>query len=327
MAGRRVTLTASPGATLDPPRVVTDSHGRAQAALSVDAARRWVYRIEAVDEKGCSGKSAPLSVVLDRPRSNSIRLLPNGYFAGAEGRAFVPLGGNVATRRWVMRDVIWMALTGGSPGVFFWNARGSEVREFRMAREALRLLDLTTWRRAKPEIGIDVRHPLDDDKWFRTDQGKQAQAMMGRYAQHYLSEGVDFDFTTTPTDYQQSCSARRFAPPIPNRRVFQVSEGWQLSYLARDDWREVLVYVRNFAGAEEWACDMDRHRWRQYLRRRAPMRLRIECLLPAGRYRITIHDLDEETAETRDMRSNEALDLGVTDHDFGLVLRAADDQR
>ena len=600
VAGRRPTLSVSPGATLDPPRVVTDSHGRAQAALSVDAARRWVYRIEAVDEKGCSGRSAPLSVILDRPRSNPIRLLPNGYFAGADGRAFVPLGGfyanwvqtetsdgewstlhaftdttdaekrrwmkflrdngatamrlmlrthrsegtepmdvcgrvnqpllaevvryldlarefdlefqlvlhedytkpvyfnqqhfdlfalpafaeedadglpaaqrrfvrdrdlvapisrkytdtdvmacqdayvrellpvlrnnpqvfayelenemvdcpaswanhaietiravdpatpvcvshgggglatadplwwhrnvnvdfynfhlyphggttspeidygaavsvlarygrmcgpcflgesagdqfrlhgNVATRRWVMRDVIWMALTGGSPGVFFWNARGSEVREFRMAREALRLLDLTTWRRAKPEIGIDVRHPLDDDKWFRTDQGKEAQAMMGRYAQHYLSEGVDFDFTTTPADYEQSCPVDRFAPSIPKRCVFQVSQGWQLSYLARDDWREVLVYVRNFAGAEEWACDMGRHRWRQFLRRRTPMPLRMECLLPAGTYRTTIHDLDEQTAETRAVRSNEALDLGVTDHDFGLVLRADD---
>ena len=149
--------------------------------------------------------------------------------------------------------------------------------------------------------------------------------MMGRYARHYLSEGVDFDFTTTPTDYERSCSVGRFAPPIPNRRVFQVGEGWQLGYLARDDWREVLVYVRNFAGAEEWACDMGRRRWRQYLRRRAPMRLRIECLLPAGTYRLTIHDLDDEIAETRDTRSNEALDLGVTDHDFGLVLRAADD--
>ena len=45
----------------------------------------------------------------------------------------------------------------------------SLVGEFRMAKEALGLLDLTAWRRAKPEIGIDVRHPLDDDKWFRTD--------------------------------------------------------------------------------------------------------------------------------------------------------------
>jgi len=602
VAGRRVSLTAPPGATLDPARVVTDSRGRARASLSVDAAQRWVYRIEAVDDEGCSGESAPWSVILDQPRANPIRLLPNGYFAGADGKAFVPLGGfyanwvqtetpdgewstlqaftdatdaekrrwmkflhdsgatamrlmlrthrpdgmepmdvcgrvnqpllaevmryldlarefdlkfqlvlhedytkpvyfnrehfelfalpgfaeedvnslapaqqrfvrdrdlvapisqkytdpdviacqdeyvrellpalrnnpqvfayelenemvdcpaswanhaietihtvdsatpvcvshgggglstadpvwwhrnvdvdfynfhlyphgkttspeidygaaasvltrygrmcgpcflgesagdqfrlhgDVATRRWVMRDIIWMALTGGSPGVFFWNARGSEVREFRMAGEAMRLLDLTTWRRAKPEIGIDVRHPLDDDKWFRTDEGKQALAMMGRYAQHYLSEGVDFDFTTTPADYRQSCSARRFDPPVPNRRAFQLSEGWQLSYLARDDWRQVLVYVRNYAGAEAWDCDMGRHRWRQHLRRRAPSHLRVSCLPPSGTYRITIHDLDAQTAETRDMRSSEVLDLGVTDHDFGLVLRAVGDR-
>ena len=38
------------------------------------------------------------------------------------------------------------------------------------------MLDLATFRRAKPEIGIDVRHPLDDDKWFRTAEGRKAYA-------------------------------------------------------------------------------------------------------------------------------------------------------
>ena len=36
-----------------------------------------------------------------------------------------------------MRDLVWMSLCNGNPGVFFWNARGSEVREFKPAREAM----------------------------------------------------------------------------------------------------------------------------------------------------------------------------------------------
>ena len=184
-----------------------------------------------------------------------------------------------------MRDIIWMALTKGSPGVFFWNARGPEVREFKPARDAMAQLDLAAFERARPAIGIDVRHAIADDKWFRTADGKRAYEMMGRYARHYLSEGVDFDFTFEPVKYERSVALAEFAPVEPPHRFFRFDKGWQLSYLARKDWREVLVYVRNYAGAKPWTCEMDRSHWTQYLRdrRRAPLHLKLD--LPEGSYR------------------------------------------
>jgi len=229
-------------------------------------------------------------------------------------------------RRWVMRDIIWMALTSGSPGVYFWNARGAEVQEFLPARQAMEQLSLTTFRRARPEIGIDVRHPLDDDKWFRTPQGERAQAMMGRYVQHYLSRGVDFDFTAKPDLYQRTCNLNEFAPPEPAQQRFEIPTGWQLSYLANQDHSEVLVYIRNMAGIAPWEVDMGRSVWRQFLRQRAERPLAVQLRLPQRRYQLTIRDLDEQTPGKRDMQQrwvngNERLEFGDTDHDFSLVLR------
>lgn len=597
VAGRRVTLEVPEGAQIEPNRVVTDASGRARANLRVDLAKRWVYSIKATDDAGCSGTSAQFSVTPSPPRSNPIRLLPNGYFAYADGRPFVPLGGfyanwvqgetpngewsqlrsftdtteedkrrwmkflhdngvtamrmmlrthrpdgmepmdiggrvnqalfaealrymdlarefdlkfqlvlhedyekpiyfneqhlrqyalpawegfdldalmpaqrrflrdrnlitpiqekyrdpdvlacqdayaqemmaavrnnpqlfahelenemvdcpaswanhaieviregdaktpvcvshgggglhtadplwwhrnvridfynyhlypsgsattaeidygaaidvltrygrmcgpsmlgesagdefsvhpNANVRRWVMRDIIWLALTNGNPGVFFWNARGPEVREFKMARQAMAQLDLTTMKRARPEIGIDVRHPLADDKWFRTPEGRQAYQAMGRYAQHYLSQGVDFDFTVEPARYAKSAGLKEFSPPAPSQRPFRFGQGWQLNYLAREDWRESLVYVRNLAGIEKWESDVGRHRRQQYLRQRTAVPLRLELQLPEGQYEATIYDLDEQKATSRTVTASGLVDLGVTDHDFALVLK------
>jgi len=224
-------------------------------------------------------------------------------------------------RRWVMRDIIWFALTNGNPGVFFWNARGSEVREFKMARQAMAQLDLTTMKRAKPEIGIDVRHSLEDDKWFRTPEGREAYLAMGRYAQHYLSRGVDFDFTVEPARYAKSADLKKFAPPVPSQHPFRFGQGWQLGYLAREDWRETLVYVRNLAGIEKWEAEVGRHRREQFLRKRAAAPLRLELQLPAGQYEATIYDLDEQKVASQIVTANGLLDLGATDHDFALVLK------
>lgn len=228
---------------------------------------------------------------------------------------------SVETRRWVMRDIIWMALTNGNPGIFFWNARGPEVREFKPARDAMAQLDLASFERARPAIGIDVRHALDDDKSFRTPGGKRAYAMMGRYAQHYLSEGADFDFTVEPSRYEKTATLAEFAPVEPPRRCFRFGKGWQLSYLARKDWSEVLVYVRNYAGTKPWACDMNRSIWVQYLRERRPAPLHLKLDLPEGSYRAAVLDLDQQRSVTRPLDAGGSIDLGTTDHDFALVLK------
>ena len=117
-------------------------------------------------------------------------------------------------RRWTMRDLVWFSLVNGNPGCFFWNARGSEVAEFRLAREITARIDWTTFRRKRPAIAIRVPHPLDDDRWFSSPAGRAAIGMMARYARHYLKRGVYFDFTLDDAaDYVAKADVRAFAPP------------------------------------------------------------------------------------------------------------------
>jgi len=224
-----------------------------------------------------------------------------------------------AGRRWIMRDIIWLSLLSGDPGCFFWNARGYEVAEFKLANEIMSGLDWTTWERAKPEIGIAVPHPLEDDKWFRTEAGRAALALMGRYAQHYLSQGVDFDFALDPAGYAPFADLTAFAPPEPHHRPFTVSPGFQLKYLARADWSEALIYVRNFGGVRRWETKPP-DRWQQYLRVRRAAPLEIGCHLP-HRVRATITDLDTHEQQTRNLAPGETLRLGETEHDWVAVLR------
>jgi len=226
----------------------------------------------------------------------------------------------VETRRRTMRDIIWLALTSGNPGVFFWNARGSEVREFGPARKALARLDLASFRRLRPEIGIDVRHPLDDDKFFRTPKGRAAYAIMARYARHFLRQGVDFDFTVRPGQYPKRAGLDRFAPPTPSVRPFRVSPGWELKYLADADWKQALVYIRNVSGVEHWEVET-RHRFSQYLRTWRAAPLRLQWSLPPGLRRMMIVDLDAGKETDKEIRAEGTLDLGVTDHDYAVILR------
>ena len=598
VAGRQVTLRVPDGASLADDTLVTDGRGRAETWLSVDVARRWVTRVEAWDEHGCSGGSARLSVALDTPLANRIQLLPNGYFADASGRPFVPLGGfyanwvqketpdgqwsdlsaftgrtdeekrrwleflhdsgatalrfmlrthhqggtegmdvggrvnhwlfaealrymdlarefgllfllvvhddydkpvyvnekhlaqfalpqfahdaldalppaqrrfirdrrlagahgekytdpdvlacqdqyarelvtalrynpqvfayelenemvecpsewathaadvirevnpralvcvshgggglhtadplwwfentgidfytyhlyphgrrtsadmdygtavdvltrygrmcgpcflgesagdqfrlhpDVATRRWVMRDIIWLSLTNGNPGVFFWNARGPEVREFGMARQAMGELDLLSFRRLVPEIAVDVSHPLEDDKFFRTPDGEKAYAMMGRYARHYMDRGIDFDFVCGKSDHTRKASLDSFAPPEPSAVFLRPAPGVQLTYLARADWGEALVYLRNVAEVVLWESPMGtRGSWKQWLRARKPVPTRVRFGLPDGAYDVRVCDLDERTVRIEKHEASGILDLGTTDHDFALVLK------
>jgi hypothetical protein len=228
---------------------------------------------------------------------------------------------SIETRRFVMRDLIWMSLTNGNPGALFWNARGPEVREFKLAGEAMRQLDLATFQRARPEIGIDVRFTASDDKYFRTPAGVAAYAMLGRYVQHYAGQGVDFGFTLEPDKYSLHATLQDFRPPEPAQRPLRPSPGWQLNYLARQDYSELLVYVRNFAGVELWECQLENHPCRQYLRRRSPAPLSITFGLPPGQYQATLYDLDRQQSANRLLAGDGSLDLGATDHDFALVLK------
>ena len=243
------------------------------------------------------------------------------FFGESSGDQFRD-DGNRERRRWVMRDLIWISLTNGNPGCFFWNARLSEVAEFAAARDAMSRLDLMTFERATPPIAVLVSHPVDDDKYYRdTSQGRADYDRMGRYCRHYQQLGVDFDFALSGEGYAQVADLTAFTPPVPVKRPLCTAPGLATTYLTRDDWSEALLYVRNVAGIEPVELKHGRGTSLQHLRTRRVLDWQLKLDLPKGTYDLRIYDLD--TRETRDtaVANNGTIALGETDHDMAIVMK------
>lgn len=246
------------------------------------------------------------------------------FLGESSGDGFTQMLDQPERRRWIMRDIIWLSLTNGNPGCFFWNARGSEITEFAIAKKAMAMLDTTRLQRIKPEIGIDVTHPLEDDMYYQdTEEGKADYDMMGRYAMHYIQQGVDFDFTTRPGDYAKSADLKTFAPPAPSQCPVRPSAGVQTTYLADQDWREGLIYVRNFNAIVPWEFERNRnsrtYMIQMHLRERKAVPTAVALDLPEGQYQLTIFDLDTRSEITSRTAQDGSVDLGTTDHDFAIV--------
>ncbi|HQK92108.1 MAG TPA: hypothetical protein PLD23_01310 [Armatimonadota bacterium] len=222
-------------------------------------------------------------------------------------------------RRYVMRDIIWFGLVNGNPGSFFWNARGFEVEEFRLARALMDRIDWTAFERRRPTIAVLVDHPLDDDKHWRSPGGQAEMRVMEQYVQHFLSLGVDFDFATDAAGYATVCGVAAFEPPAltGGRRV---SPGYQLASLTRADGQQGLAYARNFAGIVAWEVKAGQTMW---LRQRAKARL--VALLGAELQGAEVIAVDLDTAEERVMKAGAdgSVDLGESEHDFALLWGAA----
>lgn len=222
-----------------------------------------------------------------------------------------------ADRRYIMRDLIWFPLMNGNPGCFFWNARGFEVEQFRLANRILSGLDLRTWQRAKPDVGLLVEHPWENDKYYRSPEGQADYRMLGRYDQHYLSAGVDYDFTMTPGAYAHQADLKTFAPVDGTSRL-RPAAGWQVRANARQDLAQGVAYVRNFAGVHEWSIPRAYAQLRD--RKAAPLKLRLN--LPAAQLQVVATDLDTGQERRLTIGGQGEVDLGVSEHDWAVVWKA-----
>ncbi|OGV80324.1 MAG: hypothetical protein A3K19_04310 [Lentisphaerae bacterium RIFOXYB12_FULL_65_16] len=230
-----------------------------------------------------------------------------------------------ADRRYIMRDLIWFALANGNPGCFFWNARGIEVEQFLLANRITAGFDWREWKRQRPDAAVLCPHDWTEDKYYRSKQGLADYAMMGRYAQHFLSAGVDFDFAMdNSAGYAKTATLATFETPQAEARI-KVGSGWQVRFNAREGYAEGYAYVRNFAGTRQWReegkggmsrCDM-------FLRSRAPAPLQVQLNLPGDKLAITATDLDTGEERAFSVPGNGTLDLGATDHDWAICWRAA----
>jgi hypothetical protein len=223
------------------------------------------------------------------------------------------------TRRWTMRDIIWFSLTNGAPGCFFWNARKSEVAEYRLAHDIAARIDWRSFRRRPAPVVCLVPHPLKDDQWFNTSSGRAAYDAMAKYAELALDCGADLDFALATPPRRQTVDGRKFNPATPLHSAFAVSTGFQLKPLVSLDGATALLYVRNVSGVERWDSTGD-PRTTQYLRTRSIAPLSLTVNLP-GRFIAEIWDLDSHDRATQTIVSGRPFALGATDHDFALLLR------
>jgi len=217
------------------------------------------------------------------------------------------------------RDIIWFSMLNGNPGCFFWNLRKDEAGEFRLAVEILSNIDFTQFRRAKPAIAVDVSHPLEDDKFFRSDEGLRMYNIMGKYVRESLESGVDFDFAVEPKGYEIVLPADEKQPLPPVDAPFRVKPPYQVKYLMRADMREALVYLRNIGSIKPWNAGRF---GTEYLRRRTKGELDLRFSLPCRRLTATIWNLDTGEQQERSLSGAGRISLGETEHDFVVLFRA-----
>lgn len=223
-------------------------------------------------------------------------------------------------RRWIMRDLVWFSLINRNPGCFFWNARGWETGEFRLAGEVWKEADWLLAEKAPAGVAVRVDHPLERDGWYRTERGRKDLAVMERYARHFLERGVEFDFVAGAEGAAGGgpgplvCGLGEFAPPEVTGR-FTPSPGYQVAGTTRADGRAGLLYVRCAAGIQPWSPEEGRALW---LRKRAPVLLRLRCGEGEG-WEAKVLDLDSGERRVLKPGSDGSLDLGKTEHDFAVL--------
>jgi len=228
-------------------------------------------------------------------------------------------GAPVDMRKRVARDVIWYSLVNGNPGCMFWNHRGDETAEFRLARRWADQLQLAAWQPAKAEVAVLVPHPLDDDRYYRSKEGDADLAMMYRYAEHYRQRGMVFDFAWRPDGYRAIADLKAFAPPAAPAPVVPTA-GYEAASLLRAGTQQGLCYVRNAAGVAKWdgAPESNFRIWFRTVKA-APARITLQ-LGPADK-QLNLRWVDLVTGQetTRRVAANATVELGAGDHDYAVT--------
>lgn len=228
-------------------------------------------------------------------------------------------GAPVEMRRRVARDVIWYSLVNANPGCMFWNHRGDETAEFRIARKWADDLRLARWPVARAPVAVLVPHPLDDDRYYRTPEGKADLAMMYRYATHYRQRGMLFDFAWQPEGYRATADLATFAPPDAPAPLIPPT-GYEAATWLRPDKLQGLCYLRNAAGVERWAGPADRN-YTIWFRTVRAVPARITLALGDGGRQVNLRwvDLDTGQETARRTAANAVVELGTSDHDYAIT--------
>ena len=237
------------------------------------------------------------------------------------------------------RDTAWMTMLSGAPGCISWLARG--YGEYHAVRDVFSRLDKYTLRSSAPLV-IDIAAA---QAWFEalwetgaedcvyprwkwcpdrdaTDgghrfciksEGEQYGALLAaeRLSLQYgipirfaLGEGILLDDITEQT----FAACKPYVAPIA---------GYQQKALSTDDDRLRIVYLRNTELLSSLAKNDDGERTEEFsMRRQQAVPVTLDGIDAA--YRVTLFDL--ETGCSAEIDVTKPLGLGITDHDFVLVM-------
>jgi hypothetical protein len=197
----------------------------------------------------------------------------------------------------ITRDCLWMAFLNGSPGGISWDAI-ADPREFDVISRIVAQFDWTTWGHDLPDIAVHVENNQD----YRRDLGNLA-----KYTWWGLAHCLRCGFVGSWSNEGGPPSAT-FEPPQRSGFFLTCSPGYQGAFINSWYGQGFIAYIRNVGGILP-----------QNVRTRTPKPLQVA--LGAHKGTLDVWDLDErKIVKTVQGDGPRTIDLGMTDHDFALVV-------
>jgi len=241
-------------------------------------------------------------------------------------------------RQLALRDALWFSVLNASPGLMQWTNGSRYDFEYKKAREILEPLRLDQKERRRPAIGVDVTRTASalasNDLYenYKTDPWKlagskarsEAYTDLLRCTQFFLNQGVAFDFTDKPAQYEVTAvPAQGHEIEIPeSERPFIFSPGYQCKCAAFGEWETIVAYFRN---VEEVVAEGFN------VRGQVPRPFQVAWQLPKRprgarsgpwHYRLTVYNLDNDEVQQSRVARESSVDFGnAVANDFVFVFQ------
>ncbi|MDR1963062.1 MAG: hypothetical protein LBQ50_04740 [Planctomycetaceae bacterium] len=262
----------------------------------------------------------------------------------------LPVGktGNMSRKRYeqlLARDVIWFTMLSGAPGCITWAADDS-YGEYRLAHKLFESLNGRDLSRDASDLKINIGYMIDKMITVAENGNKSCQFKEARWCPDHLATdglhrfcvkaesdeyksllnietwsletGVDFTLTSTNDGIPLSEVSRKtfLKYPVP----LKIPDGYQMKLLYASNRRTILIYLRNYQRESVMKTNGQSTFELFALRSQKPVPLTLHFVTDTP-YEMKLLDLDtREQMIPQTIDKNSIVDLGVTSHDYVLVL-------
>lgn len=237
------------------------------------------------------------------------------------------------------RDTAWLTLLSGAPGCISWGARGygqyhavrevfAELNGYTLKPDVLLEIDISEAQRWLEELwktGADEcvypahrwcpdRTATDGKHRFCIKSESVYYKKLLDAEQWSLETGIPIRFSLTGGIPLTEVTRADFESVMPCSAPVA---GYQQKCLSADDGRVKLVYLRNYQPVSYWVDTVDGGKAENFsLRKQKPVPVVLDISDPS--YRVRLYDL--ETRQWTEVNPSVPTGLGVTDHDFVLLM-------